>query len=69
MKKYDLLIIGFGKGGKILAKFASGQGKNVAVVEKSQKMYGGTCINIGCIPSKTLVHEGLAHGSFEQAFF
>ncbi|MDU9348521.1 MULTISPECIES: hypothiocyanous acid reductase MerA [Staphylococcus] len=68
MKKYDLLIIGFGKGGKTLAKFASGQGKSVAVVEKSQKMYGGTCINIGCIPSKTLVHEGLAHGSFEQAF-
>lgn len=31
-------------------------------------MYGGTCINIGCIPSKTLVHEGLEHGSFEQAF-
>lgn len=37
MKKYDLLIIGFGKGGKTLAKFASGQGKSVAVVEKSQK--------------------------------
>ena len=33
MKKYDLLIIGFGKGGKTLAKFASGQGKSVAVVD------------------------------------
>lgn len=31
-------------------------------------MYGGTCINIGCIPSKTLVHEGLENGSFDQAF-
>src|SRR5699024_7710205 len=68
MKKYDLLIIGFGKGGKTVAKFASAQGKSVAVVEKSQKMYVGRCINIGCIPSKTLVHEGIAHGSLEQAF-
>lgn len=68
MKQYDLVIIGFGKGGKTLAKFASAQGKKVAVVEKSQEMYGGTCINIGCIPSKTLVHEGLDHGSFDQAF-
>ncbi|MEB8101088.1 hypothiocyanous acid reductase MerA [Staphylococcus xylosus] len=68
MKKYDLLILGFGKGGKTLAKSASAQGKKVAVVEQSQKMYGGTCINIGCIPSKTLVHEGLENGSFDQAF-
>lgn len=68
MKQFDLLIIGFGKGGKTLAKFATGQGKSVAVVEKSKKMYGGTCINIGCIPSKTLVHEGLEHGSFDEAF-
>lgn len=68
MKQFDLIIVGFGKGGKTLAKFASAQGRKVAVIEKSKKMYGGTCINIGCIPSKTLVHEGLEHGSFEQAF-
>lgn len=68
MKQFDLIIVGFGKGGKTLAKFAFAQGRKVAVIEKSKKMYGGTCINIGCIPSKTLVHEGLEHGSFEQAF-
>ncbi|RIO62211.1 dihydrolipoamide dehydrogenase, partial [Mammaliicoccus sciuri] len=68
MKQFDLIIVGFGKGGKTLAKFASAQGRKVAVIEKSKKMYGGTCINIGCIPSKTLVHEGLEHGSFDQAF-
>ncbi|MBE6179789.1 dihydrolipoamide dehydrogenase [Staphylococcus xylosus] len=68
MKQFDLIIVGFGKGGKTLAKFASAQDRKVAVIEKSKKMYGGTCINIGCIPSKTLVHEGLEHGSFEQAF-
>ncbi|CEF19918.1 Putative pyridine nucleotide-disulphide oxidoreductase protein [Staphylococcus xylosus] len=68
MKQFDLIIVGFGKGGKTLAKFASAQDRKVAVIEKSKKMYGGTCINIGCISSKTLVHEGLEHGSFEQAF-
>ena len=67
MKKYDLLILGFGKGGKTLAKSASAQGMKVAVVEKSQKMYGGTCINTGCIPSKTLIHEGLESGSFNRS--
>ncbi|MGU3343604.1 hypothiocyanous acid reductase MerA [Staphylococcus succinus] len=68
MKKFDLIILGFGKGGKTLAKYASSQGQKVAVIEKSKVMYGGTCINIGCIPSKTLVHEGLVHGSFEEGF-
>lgn len=68
MEKFDLIILGFGKGGKTLAKYASSQGQKVAVIEKSKAMYGGTCINIGCIPSKTLVHEGLVHGSFEEAF-
>lgn len=67
MKTYDLIVIGFGKGGKTLAKFAATQGKKVAMIEQSPRMYGGTCINIGCIPSKTLVHEGLAHSGFKQA--
>lgn len=58
MKSYDLIIIGFGKAGKTLAACAAKQGKTVAVIEKDKKMYGGTCINIGCIPSKTLIVEG-----------
>lgn len=57
MKKYDAIIIGFGKGGKTLAGFLVGKGQNVALIEKSDKMYGGTCINIGCIPSKKLVNS------------
>lgn len=57
MNKYDAIIIGFGKGGKTLAGFLGKQGKKVALIEKSDKMYGGTCINIGCIPTKTLVHK------------
>jgi pyruvate/2-oxoglutarate dehydrogenase complex dihydrolipoamide dehydrogenase (E3) component len=52
---YDNLIIGFGKGGKTLAAYLAKQGKQVALVEQSEKMYGGTCINIACIPTKSLV--------------
>jgi dihydrolipoyl dehydrogenase len=57
MKKYDVIIIGFGKAGKTLAGFLAGKGQNVALIEKSDKMYGGTCINVGCIPSKSLVNS------------
>ncbi|GIO84872.1 pyridine nucleotide-disulfide oxidoreductase [Paenibacillus faecis] len=58
-EKFDALIIGFGKGGKTLAPFLADQGLKVAVVEKSPLMYGGTCINIACIPTKALAH--MAH--------
>ena len=57
MKKYDAIIIGFGKAGKTLAGFLAGKGQKVALIEKSDKMYGGTCINVGCIPSKSLVNS------------
>ena len=43
MKKYDAIIIGFGKGGKTLAADLANHGWNVAVVERSTGMYGGTC--------------------------
>lgn len=56
MKKYDAIIIGFGKGGKTLAAELAKRNFTVAMIERSDKMYGGTCINIGCIPTKTLVH-------------
>ena len=52
MKKYDALIIGFGKGGKTLAAALGKKGIKTAVIEKSPLMYGGTCINIGWIPTK-----------------
>lgn len=57
MKQYDAIIIGFGKGGKTLAAELAKRNQKVAMVERSDKMYGGTCINIGCIPTKTLVHQ------------
>ncbi|GAA1254911.1 FAD-dependent oxidoreductase [Pseudonocardia aurantiaca] len=53
----DVLVIGFGKGGKTLAATMGRQGKRVVMVEQSAQMHGGTCINIGCVPTKALVHR------------
>lgn len=52
---YDSIIIGFGKAGKTLTGALAKAGKKVALIEQSNQMYGGTCINVGCIPSKSLV--------------
>ncbi len=57
MKPYDAIIVGFGKGGKTLASAFAKQGKHVAMIEKSPVMYGGTCINIVCIPTKAPIHQ------------
>ena len=51
----NALIIGFGKGGKTLAAKLASTGRTVVVAEASADMYGGTCINIGCLPSKSLI--------------
>lgn len=52
--KVENIIIGFGKAGKTLAFYLGKQGQRTILVEQSPKMYGGTCINVGCIPSKSL---------------
>ncbi|MGW0160864.1 FAD-dependent oxidoreductase [Mycobacterium sp. NPDC003323] len=51
----DLLVIGFGKGGKTLAATLGKRGQRVVLVEQSPQMYGGTCINVGCVPTKSMV--------------
>lgn len=56
--KIKNLIIGFGKAGKTLAADLAKHGESVILAEESNLMYGGTCINIGCIPSKKLIAEG-----------
>lgn len=56
-QKFDTIVIGFGKAGKTLATKLAKQGEKVALIEKDARMYGGTCINVGCIPSKRLVME------------
>lgn len=67
MNAFDVIIIGFGKGGKTLAAEFAKRGQKVAIIERSDRMYGGTCINIGCIPTKTLVHQAkIASGMTES---
>ncbi|MDN5688099.1 MAG: FAD-dependent oxidoreductase [Brachybacterium sp.] len=53
----DVLVVGWGKGGKTLAATLGAAGTRVAMVEQFDQMHGGTCINIGCVPTKTLVHD------------
>jgi len=53
--QYDLIVIGGGKGGKTLAVAEAKSGRRVALIEKG--MIGGSCINVACIPTKTLVHS------------
>ncbi len=60
---YDLIVIGTGPGGYVCAIRASQLGLKVAVVEK-RATHGGTCLNVGCIPSKALLH---ASEMFEEA--
>ncbi|RPA57590.1 pyridine nucleotide-disulfide oxidoreductase [Aerococcus agrisoli] len=55
MEQFDNIIIGFGKAGKTIAGFFAKQGQTVALIEASPKMYGGTCINVACLPSKNLI--------------
>ncbi len=52
---YDLIVIGSGPGGYVCAIRAAQLGLKVAVVEKD-KTFGGTCLNVGCIPSKAMLH-------------
>jgi dihydrolipoamide dehydrogenase len=63
MATYDLVVIGTGPGGYVCAVRAAQLGMKVAVVEKEATL-GGTCLNIGCMPSKALLH---ASEMFEEA--
>ena len=60
---YDLIVIGTGPGGYVCAIRAAQLGLKIAVVEKDAT-FGGTCLNVGCIPSKALLH---ASELFEEA--
>jgi dihydrolipoyl dehydrogenase len=63
MASYDLVVIGTGPGGYVCAVRAAQLGMKVAVVEKDATL-GGTCLNVGCMPSKALLH---ASEMFEEA--
>ena len=61
MNKVDLIIIGAGPGGYRAAEYAAKQGLKVVIFEGAE--VGGTCLNVGCIPTKTYVHSA----SFDEA--
>ncbi len=63
MSAYDLIVIGTGPGGYVCAIRAAQLGMKVAVIEK-RATFGGTCLNVGCIPSKALLH---ASEAFDEA--
>ncbi|GAB5491354.1 MAG: dihydrolipoyl dehydrogenase [Phototrophicaceae bacterium] len=65
-KEYDVVVVGAGPGGYVAAIRASQLGLKVAIVEK--KYWGGVCLNVGCIPSKALLHNAeLAHTFLHKA--
>ncbi len=54
MERFEHVVIGFGKAGKTLAGTLAANGKKVALIERDPLRYGGTCINVACIPTKSL---------------
>src|SRR5450755_1841888 len=58
MANYDAIIIGTGQAGPALARRLAGSGMTVAIVERDR--FGGTCVNTGCTPTKTLVASAQA---------
>src|SRR2546426_5712660 len=64
---YDLIVIGSGPGGYVCAIRAAQLGMKVAVIEKD-KTFGGTCLNVGCIPSKALLHASELYEESGQLF-
>jgi dihydrolipoamide dehydrogenase len=67
MATYDLVIIGTGPGGYVCAVRAAQLGMKVAVVEKDATL-GGTCLNVGCMPSKALLHASEMFGEAGHSF-
>lgn len=62
---YDLFVIGAGSGGVRAGRMAAGLGARVAVAE--DRYMGGTCVNVGCVPKKMLVHASHFSEDFEDA--
>jgi dihydrolipoamide dehydrogenase len=63
---YDLIVIGTGPGGYVCAIRAAQLGLKTAVIEK-RATFGGTCLNVGCIPSKALLHASHMYGEAAHA--
>ena len=66
-KQYDLIVIGGGPGGYVAAIRAAQLSLNVLCIEKTKSL-GGTCLNVGCIPSKTLLHSSYLYNLSKKHF-
>lgn len=64
-ERFDITVIGGGPGGYVAAIRAAKLGAKVALIEKSE--LGGTCLNKGCIPTKTLIHGAELYGNLQSA--
>ena len=62
---FDLFVIGGGSGGVRAARFAANLGAKVAIAE--ERYWGGTCVNVGCVPKKLLSYAAHCHAEFEDA--
>ncbi|WP_117275567.1 dihydrolipoyl dehydrogenase [Mycoplasmopsis edwardii] len=65
MNKFDIVILGAGPGGYSLANILSSNGKKVAIIEK--KHFGGTCVNEGCISTKTLIKSAKVYETVKNS--
>jgi pyruvate/2-oxoglutarate dehydrogenase complex dihydrolipoamide dehydrogenase (E3) component len=63
--RYHLVVIGAGTGGLVTSAIAAGLGARVALVERDRM--GGDCLNVGCVPSKSLIHAARSHIAFPAA--
>ena len=65
MEEYDLLVLGSGAGGKLLAGTFAQKGQRVVVIER--KYVGGSCPNIACLPSKNIIHSAKVASFFYRS--
>ena len=65
VQRYDLVVIGAGTAGLIAARTAAAKGAKVALIERH--LLGGTCLNIGCLPSKALIRTSRIYAEMRDA--
>jgi pyruvate/2-oxoglutarate dehydrogenase complex dihydrolipoamide dehydrogenase (E3) component len=65
VEKFDAIIIGTGQAGPSLAARLVDAGMKIAVIER--KLFGGTCVNTGCVPTKTLIASAYAAKTVRRA--
>src|SRR5580693_2432990 len=64
-EEYDLVVLGSGAGGKLIAWTSAQKGERVAVIER--KYVGGSCPNIACLPSKNIIHSAKVASFFGRS--